>query len=90
MGQYLAPHMSMIEVEERYKLPGRWGLTGFTGVACLYGGDAECFDSDNIYPAIGFGAIYMIKLEEKMVIRTEVAKGVGENYGFYLKFGYEF
>ena len=90
MGQYLAPHMSMIEVEERYKLPGRWGLTGFTGVACLYGGDAECFNSDNIYPAIGFGAIYMIKVEEKMVIRTEVAKGVGENYGFYLKFGYEF
>lgn len=90
MGQYLAPHMSMLEVEERFKLPGRWGLTGFAGVACLYGGDVECFDSENVYPAIGFGATYMIKLEEKMVIRTEVATGEGDNYGFYLKFGYEF
>ena len=46
--------------------------------------------SDPGFHAIGFGDIYMNKVEEKMVVRTEVAKGVGENYGFYLKFGYEF
>jgi len=89
-GQFLAPHMTMIEAEERYKLTERWGLTAFTGVACLYGGDIDCFDSENTYPAIGAGVTFMIKMKEKMVIRSEVAKGEGDNYGFYLKFGYEY
>jgi len=53
MGEYLAPHSTLIEVEERHHLKGRWGATAFAGVACLYGGDLDCADRDNIYPAIG-------------------------------------
>ena len=90
LGEYLAPHSTLIEVEERYHLKGRWGATLFAGVACLYGGGASCFSREDTYPAIGGGITYMLKVEEKMIARTEIAIGEGDNYGFYLKFGYEF
>jgi len=32
----------------------------------------------------------MIKAKEKMVIRTDIAVGKNDNYGFYLQFGREF
>jgi hypothetical protein len=90
MGQYLAPHSTLIEIEERFHIKNRWGATAFTGVACLYGDDRDCFDGDNLYPAIGVGLTFMLKVEEKMIARTEIAKGEGDNFGFYIKFGYEF
>lgn len=89
-GQYLAPHATLFEIEERYVIRNRWGGTFFGGVACLYGNNQECFDSDNIYPSIGAGITYTVKVKEKMVARAEFAKGKEENYGVYLKFGYEF
>ena len=89
-GQYLSPHSTLLEIEERYHIKGKWGATAFVGVACLYGNGNECSDRENIYPAGGAGITYIIKPEEKMLIRTEVAVGESENYGFYLKFGYEF
>jgi hypothetical protein len=89
-GQYLAPHSSLIEIEERYAIKDRWGGTIFAGVACLYGSDIECFESENLYPTIGLGITFTLKVEEKMIARAEYAKGKEENYGFYLKFGYEF
>jgi len=90
MGQYLAPHSTLIEIEERYIIKNRWGGTVFSGVASLYGDDLEPFDKENLYPSIGVGITYMIKVEEKMIARAEFAIGKNENYGFYLKFGYEF
>lgn len=90
MGQYLAPHSTLIEIEERFHIKNRWGGTAFTGIACLYGDGRDCFDGDNLYPAIGVGITYMLKIEEKMIARTEIAKGEGDNFGFYIKFGYEF
>lgn len=89
-GQYLAPNATLVEVEERRHIKGRWGATAFVGVECLYGDGKSCGDSDNLYPAGGLGVTYVLKPEEKMIARAEVAIGEGENRGFYLKFGYEF
>jgi hypothetical protein len=90
MGQYLAPHSSLIELEERFVIKNRWGANLFAGAACLYGDGMKCFDKENIYPSIGAGITYMLKVKEKMIARAEAAKGKDENYGLYLKFGYEF
>ena len=90
MGEYLAPHSTLIEIEERHHLKGHWGATMFAGVACLYGGESSCFNRGDAYPAVGVGLTYILKVEEKMIARTEIAVGEGDNNGFYLKFGYEF
>jgi len=90
MGQELAPHSTLMEVEERYHIKGRWGSTAFIGAECLYGGDRSCDESENWFPSIGGGITFALKPEEKMIARTEVAIGKGENQGFYMKFGYEF
>lgn len=89
-GQYLAPNATLLEVEERYHIQGRWGATAFVGVECLYGGGKSCSDGGNLYPAGGAGITFLLKAEEKMVARAEFAIGEGDNHGFYLKFGYEF
>jgi len=89
-GQYLAPHMTSLEIEERYSLYKRWTGTLFTGVACLYGGNISCDDSSNLYPAAGAGIRYLIKPEEKMVVAIDLAYGKSGNNGFYMKFGQAF
>lgn len=89
-GQYLAPNSTLIELEERFTIKNRLGGTLFAGAECLYGDGMQCFDKDNVYPSIGAGITYMLKVKEKMIARAEAAKGKDENYGFYLKFGYEF
>ena len=94
-GQYLAEHATLIEIDERYAINDTWGLTAFTGMACLYGKDLQgnntsCGNTDNIYPALGVGATYAIKPEEKMVVRSDLAVGKGNNSGFYLNFGQPF
>lgn len=89
-GQYLAPHMTSFEIEERYWLYKRWSGTVFTGIACLYGGNSECSDSSNLYPTIGAGISYAIKPEEKMVVSVDLAYGKADNYGFYMRFGHAF
>jgi hypothetical protein len=88
-GQYLAPHMTLVEVEERVKLKGRWGVTISTGLAKLYGGE-RVRDNDNLYPSLGAGLTFMVKPEEKMILRAEYAVGNSDNSGFYLKFGQAF
>lgn len=45
---------------------------------------------EDIYTSAGVDLTWMIQVEEQMVARTEVAAGEGENYGFYMQFGYEF
>ena len=94
-GEYLAQHMSSIEVEERYKVADRWTATVFAGAACLYGDSTNgqqlnCGDSDNIYPAWGAGVQYLLKPEAGIVLNLEYAKGKDDNQGVYLKMGYNF
>ena len=87
-GQYLAPYMTLAEIEERYSLKGKWGLAVFAGLAVLYGGDA--FEgSDQLFPSGGGGVTYEMN-EEKMVIRADIAVGKDDNWGFYLQFGQPF
>lgn len=94
-GQYLSEHATLVEIDERYALNEKWGLTAFTGVACLYGDNLDgnnlsCSNSDNLYPSAGIGATYAIKPKEKMVIRADLAVGKDDNYGFYLNIGQPF
>lgn len=89
-GQYLAPHMTSFEIEERYSIYGRWGGTLFAGAACLYGNEASCGNKKYWYPSAGVGIRYLIKPEEAMVVSMDLAYGKSDNNGFYMKFGQAF
>ena len=54
-GQFLAPNVTSIEIEERLSFSSRWGAAYFMGAACLYDGLSDCGDGDNWYPNIGAG-----------------------------------
>ena len=87
-GQYLSPHMTLAELDERYSLTEKWGITAFAGIACLYGDD-KIDGSDRLFPAGGAGIFYQLN-DEKMVVRAEFAFGKEGNNGFYLRFGQPF
>jgi hypothetical protein len=90
IGQYLGKNMSLIEVEERYKLGKSWTATLFYGIGCLYGDGESCTDEVNRYPGWGGGFQYILKPKEGIVANLEYAKGKWDNYGIYLKMGYGF
>jgi hypothetical protein len=54
-GEYLAPHMTLVEIDERLKIKGRWGATLSAGAAWLYGGEQGRADNSNLYPSAGAG-----------------------------------
>ena len=87
-GQYLAPHMTMVEGDYRYSLQNKWGLAVFAGAAYLYGYEDEEKDNE-FFPAAGAGVFYQLN-DEGMVARFDVAVGEGGNYGLYLQFGHGF
>jgi len=87
-GQYLAPYMSSIEVEERLAFGSRWGATLFSGVAGVYGESATTSTGRDFYPMWGAGIHFVIKPSERMLINLEYAQGIEDNRGVYLKFGY--
>jgi len=89
-GQYLAPHVTAFEVEERIHFSKKWGASVSAGSACLYGGNKSCSDKENWFPAASMGMNYMLKVEEKMIVRADIAAGKSGNYGFYLQFGQPF
>ena len=89
-GQYLAPNNSVAEIEERLDIGAGFGAVLFGGVDCLYDHLGDCGDQENLFPSVGAGVNYMLKEEEKMVIRLEGAKGEGDNYGIYMQFGRAF
>ncbi len=89
-GQYLAPHSTTIELEERLDIAYGIGATLFGGVSCLYNNVGNCSENMNLFPSIGAGINYMMKKEEKMVVRLEGAVGKDNTYGIYLQFGRAF
>jgi hypothetical protein len=89
-GQFLAPNVTSIEIEERLSFSSRWGAAYFIGAACLYDGLSDCGDGENWYPNIGAGVRYVIRPEEKMILRFEYAMGKGGTSGLYLNFGQAF
>jgi len=84
-GQYLAQYSSTFELEERLELTHGFGAVVFSGVNALYGQNSSEF-----YPSLGGGLNYMMKKEEKMVVRLEGAVGKDDSYGIYLQFGRAF
>jgi hypothetical protein len=90
IGQYNGDYMSSIEFEERWRLGEKWTATLFAGVACTYGGEQSCSDSENRYPAWGAGFQYILKPIQGIVANLEYAQGKDGNYGVYLKMGYAF
>ncbi len=89
-GNYLAPHSVSVEVEERYRLNDRWGVSAFTGASCLLDEPKDCGESSHWYQAIGAGVIYTLKPKEKMVLRLDYAVGEEGNNGLYFGFGHPF
>lgn len=89
-GQYLAPHSTMVEAEERWHIQGRYGINIFAGLACLYGGGLNCTDSENLYPSIGIGGQLVINEAENMTMTCDFAVGEGGNRGFYMRLGQAF
>lgn len=89
-GEYLAKHSTTAELEGRFSLNKRWGATVFTGAAVLYDKSSDTGDSQNWYPSIGGGINYILKPQEKMIVRGDVAFGEGGRYGVYLQFGNAF
>jgi hypothetical protein len=97
-GQYLAPYLSSIELDERIRFTRHWGMTAYAAVACLYGEtdfsetskNLSCSDTDNIYPSAALGISYALKPDENIFLRAEAAVGKGDNHGVYLSFGHPF
>jgi len=87
IGQYLAPYMSSIEVEERPKFNARWGATLFAGVATLYGESPVPLDR-SAYPTFGAGLHFVLKPDQHMLVNLEYAQGIADNRGVYMKLGY--
>lgn len=75
LGQYLAPYMSSIEVEERLSFHPRWGATLFTGAAALYGKSHSPVSSHDVYPTWGAGLHFVIKPVQRMLVNFEYAQG---------------
>jgi len=90
VGQYNGDYMSSIEFEERWRFAARWTATLFAGIACTYGGEQSCSDSENQYPAWGAGVQFVLKPVQGIVANLEYAQGKDGNYGVYLKMGYQF
>ena len=87
LGQYLAPYMSSLEVEERLSFTPRWGATLFTGAATLYGEPPVPLER-SVYPTIGAGMHFVIKPVQRMLVNLEYAQGIKDNHGVYVKLGY--
>ena len=89
-GNYLAPNATLAQLDERIMFTRSWGMSVFGGVSCLYDSLSDCNDSENLYPAIGAGAIYVLKEEAGIVLRAEIAKGKSDERAFYLTMGQPF
>jgi hypothetical protein len=87
-GAYIAKNMSSFEVEERLRFGRRWGVTGFGGVAALYGGESGLPGVETFYSAFGTGLQFVFKPDQQLLMNFEYAYGNVNNSGVYLKLGY--
>lgn len=89
-GNYLAPNSTLAQLDDRIMFTRSWGMSVFGGVSCLYDSLADCNDSENLYPAIGAGGIYVLREEAGIVLRAELAKGKSDERVFYFTMGQPF
>ena len=74
-GNYLAPHYTHVQVEDRIAFAPNWGVSVFGGLGCLYDAASDCNETSNLYLSFGAGIIYTLKKKAGLVLRAEVAKG---------------
>ena len=89
-GEYLAPNSTSFEVEQRIPVKGKIGATVFAGVSTLYDKISDMEDGSNWFPSAGIGVNYMLKTEQKMIIRSDIAFAKAGRIAFYLQFGNAF
>ncbi|PKI15844.1 hypothetical protein [Colwellia sp. 12G3] len=93
-GQYLAPYVSSLQIDERYSFNDKWGMIAYAAVACLHGKtkreSLSCSDSKNIFPSVSLGMSYAIKPDAGVIVRMEGAIGKDDNKGFYMSLGHPF
>ncbi|WP_207062093.1 BamA/TamA family outer membrane protein [Motiliproteus sp. SC1-56] len=89
-GNYLAKQYTHVDMEARIQLQGRWGMTFFAGLACLYESLSDCRAGGDRYAAGGGGVTYLVKPAAGFVIKAEYALGEKDNSAFYLKLGHAF
>ena len=89
-GNYLAEHYSHIDVDARFHLRGRWGLTAFAGIGCLYSKVSDCGNSEDLYASAGGGISYLLKPDAGIVLRAEYAVGEQDNSAFLFSVGQPF
>lgn len=89
-GQALAPNYTQFQADARIPLGGRWGMTVFGGLGCLYDSPSDCGESENLYPSVGAGGLFVLKEDAGVVIRAEYAIGKADNSGFYIRLGHPF
>ena len=83
-GMQLAPNSTHFAIDNRIRLKGRFGLTIYGGVACLYDEMDDCSDSSNVYPSFGGGASFMVREQAGVVLRAEYIVGKEGSDGFYV------
>ena len=89
-GEYLAPNYLSAETEGRVHISERWLWTAGVGVGCLYDESSDCNDDKNIYPSATIGVQFVLKVQDRLVVRAQFAQGKDENQGFYIQFGQTF
>ncbi len=86
-GEYLAPNRTSLEAEQRMPLTEKIGLNAFVGMTALYDKVDDLESSENWYTNVGLGLSYLIKAEEKMVVRSDLAYAEAGRTAFYISFG---
>lgn len=90
MGNYLDENYTHLDLDARIPLKGKWGITAFAGVGCLYASPSDCDSGERLYPAFGAGVSYLLRPEAGVVMRAEYARGDADNEAFYLRMGNPF
>jgi outer membrane protein assembly factor BamA len=90
MGNYLDKHYTHVDLDARFMITERVGVTAFGGAGCLYSSLSDCDSGDSIYPSIGVGISYLLKPEAGIVLRAEFAQGDSDNRAFYIRMGNPF
>lgn len=89
-GEFRAPNSLALEVEERHYVAPRWRLAAFASLSCLFDDAGDCSEEESLYPAVGFGVHFVIRPEDKMIVRLDAAWGEAGSHGVYMSFGQAF
>ena len=87
LGEYLAPYLSSLEVEERISFGRRWGATLFAGLAALYGTGVTPLERE-AYPMGGAGLQFILKPDKASACQPRIRPGHPGQSRDFLKLGY--